>query len=331
LVAGMEGKFDDAVKQFKEKGFVDQETKDALARMETKTAEIVTKAEAIAIELKEEKAKREALEVKLNRLPNGGEGNEHKSWGKQVAEQIQAKGLEVASGNRRQFKMEGKAIVSDNTAVVGAGVVAPQRQAGVITAPTFPFTIRSLIPATSTTSATILYVKEGVFTNNAAIQKTQGAKKAESTITYTSATSQVVTIAHFIKVSTQMLADIPYIQGQVDGRLRYGLQDWGAIELLKNTLGNYLIGDPQGTTAPRLWGLPVAQSFEIGANKVLVGAFAQGAEIFDREEGNVQLAFTNEDDFVRNLATLRAEERVGLAVYRPAAFIKGDFTAMQAA
>jgi HK97 family phage major capsid protein len=204
-----------------------------------------------------------------------------------------------------------------------------------------------------------------------------------------------VTIAHFIKVSTQMLADIPYIQGQVDGRLRYGLelveehnivngdgqtssgellgimpqatayapvgtgntmidtvrkmmiqatlalyiptgvvlhpQDWGAIELLKNTLGNYLIGDPQGTTAPRLWGLPVAQSFEIGANKVLVGAFAQGAEIFDREEGNVQLAFTNEDDFVRNLATLRAEERVGLAVYRPAAFIKGDFTAMQAA
>ena len=60
----------------------------------------------------------------------------------------------------------------------------------------------------------------------------------------------------------------------------------------------------------------------------LCGAFPGNAALFDRETVNVEMAFQNEDDFVRNLITLRAEERVALAVYVPKAFAKGPFLAL---
>jgi hypothetical protein len=59
------------------------------------------------------------------------------------------------------------------------------------------------------------------------------------------------------------------------------------------------------------------------ANDYLVGAFPGNAALFDRESVNVEMAFQNEDDFIRNLITIRAEERVAFAVFQPKAFAKG--------
>jgi HK97 family phage major capsid protein len=59
--------------------------------------------------------------------------------------------------------------------------------------------------------------------------------------------------------------------------------------------------------------------------KFLVGAFRDGAQIFDREEINVEVATQNEDDFIHNLATVLCEERLAMAVKRSQAFIYGSF------
>lgn len=100
--------------------------------------------------------------------------------------------------------------------------------------------------------------------------------------------------------------------------------DWAWVELLKDTTGRYIIGNPQGGIAPTLWGLPVVATQAMTIDKVLVGAFRLGAQVFDRWDARVETGFVN-DDFTKNLVTILAEERLALAVYRPEAFIYGDF------
>ena len=101
--------------------------------------------------------------------------------------------------------------------------------------------------------------------------------------------------------------------------------DWARIELLKDTTGRYIIGNPQGTLAPTLWGRPVVATQAIKVDKFLCGAFQQGAQVFDRWQARVEVATENEDDFIKNMVTILAEERLALAVYRPEAFVYGDF------
>jgi len=101
--------------------------------------------------------------------------------------------------------------------------------------------------------------------------------------------------------------------------------DWARIETLKDSTGRYIIGNPQGTIGASLWNLPVVTTQAIAEDKFLTGAFRLGAQVFDRWQARVEVATENEDDFVKNLVTILAEERLALAVYRPEAFIYGDF------
>ncbi|MBD9372107.1 phage major capsid protein [Rhizobium sp. ARZ01] len=100
--------------------------------------------------------------------------------------------------------------------------------------------------------------------------------------------------------------------------------DWAWVETLKDTTGRYIIGNPQGTVTPTLWGLPVVTTQAVSVDKFLTGAFKLGAQVFDRWDAQIDVGYEN-DDFTKNLVTILAEERLALAVYRPEAFIYGDF------
>jgi len=99
---------------------------------------------------------------------------------------------------------------------------------------------------------------------------------------------------------------------------------WAAIELLKDSEGRYIIGNPQGTLQPTLWGRSVVATQAMTTDKFLVGSFGMGAQVFDREDAGVTVSTEDSDNFTKNLVTILAEERIALAVYRPEAFIKGD-------
>lgn len=104
--------------------------------------------------------------------------------------------------------------------------------------------------------------------------------------------------------------------------------NWGAIELLKDTQGRYIIGNPQGNISPTLWGRDVVSTQAMTVSKFLVGSFGLAAQVFDREDAAVYVSTEDSDNFQRNLVTILAEERLALCVYRPEAFIKGDVTSI---
>jgi len=100
--------------------------------------------------------------------------------------------------------------------------------------------------------------------------------------------------------------------------------DLESMKLIKDGEGRYIGGGPFGPPITTIWGRPVAGTPEMPSGHFLVGAFLDGAQIFDRLEAEVLVSTENEDDFVKNLITVRAEERLALAVKRPNAFIYGE-------
>jgi len=104
--------------------------------------------------------------------------------------------------------------------------------------------------------------------------------------------------------------------------------DWGKVATAKASAGgSYLFSDPSTMQrAPMLWGTPVVLSPAMTVGSYLVGQFAPYSQIFDREDAAIEIAAQNVDDFVKNLLTVRIEERLALAIYQPGAFSKGTFT-----
>lgn len=81
-----------------------------------------------------------------------------------------------------------------------------------------------------------------------------------------------------------------------------------------------------------IWGLRVVQTTAISeidlatpgaSNKgPIVGAFQLGGAVFYRNGLSIESTNTDQDDFIMNLTTIRVEQRLGLAVYRPLAFCR---------
>lgn len=73
---------------------------------------------------------------------------------------------------------------------------------------------------------------------------------------------------------------------------------------------------------PPLWGLRTVVTPAIDAGTVLVGAFAQSATVYRKGGVRVEATNSNDTDFTSNLVTIRAEERIALAVRRPMGLVK---------
>jgi len=105
--------------------------------------------------------------------------------------------------------------------------------------------------------------------------------------------------------------------------------DYEALRLVKDSNGQYYgggfwngeYGNAGIQSNPNLWGLRTLVSPCVTQGTVIVGDFKNGASVL--RKGGVRVDFTNsnEDDFIYNLVLVRMEERVGLAVYAPAAFV----------
>lgn len=352
------------------------ETKSALEKLSTKSAELADK----CLE----------LERKLAAGAEDGRGKPEVTAGELLVKSEAFKSM--AEGRSKFARIELKAAIVNATGQ-NQPLVADMRVPGIVANPNRVLTIRDLLPVGRTASNLIQFTKENVFTNNAGAQYASPARenvtKPESGITFTLANAPVVTLAHFIPVSRQVLDDAPQLQSYVNGRLTYGLKleeedqllngngasgniagilssgnftaytraatrdtkidalrkaitqaalaeypvdaivmspaDWEEIELTKATDGNYIMANPAMMAGPQIWGKRVVATNSIAAGTFLAGAFTMGAQIWDRMDAAVQISYEDGDNFKKNMATLLAEERLALTVYRPASFISGSF------
>ena len=106
--------------------------------------------------------------------------------------------------------------------------------------------------------------------------------------------------------------------------------DWADIELTKDANGSYIWVNVQEGGVQRLWKLPVVDSNAVPEGEFLVGAMNVAAQVFDREDAAVEVSTEDGDNFRTNMVTIRAEERLALAVYRPESFVHGEFDAASA-
>lgn len=289
------------------------------------------------------------------------------------------------------------AIVNDYTGGMSQPLVAGDRLNMVWHEPNRMLRIRDILPKGRTTSNTVFFPKELVFTNSAAevrntsvspIVQADNVTKPESAITFTSDSEVVATIAHFIPVSKQALDDSVFLQSYVNSRLMYGLKlveetqlltgtgvtgyisgintnstayaqadspnlydqsieylrdakaqaqvnnyeptvvilhprDWSDIELLREASnGQFIVGNPLAQIGSRLWGMDVVVS-----NSQTAGTFTvldpNCFMLVDREDASVEISFEDSTNFQKNMATIRAEERLALLCFSILGVIKG--------
>ncbi len=112
--------------------------------------------------------------------------------------------------------------------------------------------------------------------------------------------------------------------------------DWQTIRLARDTANQFYGGGPfQGPygagdmfqasglasgALDHLWGKPVVVTSTMNAGTALVGCFQQGALVWRRQGITVEATNSHSTNFTFNLVAIRAEERLGLTVYRPTAF-----------
>lgn len=96
--------------------------------------------------------------------------------------------------------------------------------------------------------------------------------------------------------------------------------DWARAEMLKDTTGRYIFGNPfQDTPTPRLWGRRVVDTEDMPEGDFLTGAFKLAATYYERQGIEILLSSENRDNFDKNMLTVRGEKRGVVAVKRPLA------------
>lgn len=136
----------------------------------------------------------------------------------------------------------------------------------------------------------------------------------------TAVTRQAVDIADEI---ANAIADTMTYSGRPANAIVMTPALWKILRIGKNATDEYYGGGYFAALhGENIWNLPIVLSNQLTANHIVVGAFDTCASLVTKAEGvTVEATNTDQDDFIKNLMTIRAEVREKLAVRRPAGFV----------
>lgn len=160
----------------------------------------------------------------------------------------------------------------------------------------------------------------GLVEQNKLVTDLLGTSGIQSDTTSWTASSDATAIADLILDAAM---DVQQGSGFAADAVVINPADFYTLRVGKDGDDRYYGGGYFGEQAiPNLWGIPVCVSTAVAAGTIIVGAFKTCGSVVQNGGTSVEAVNTNEDDFVKNLMTIRAEERLALAVRRPAGFKK---------
>ncbi|MGH8953155.1 MAG: phage major capsid protein [Acidimicrobiia bacterium] len=307
--------------------------------------------------------------------------------------------------DRKLWSERQKALETKALPTLGSGVIDPQRVAELIKSFEFDrLVVRDLVTVGTTTSNVVEFVRmtsaQPTTATTVSDALTGGSTKPESTIAFDVATAPVRTLAVWMPVTEQQLADFGQIRMMIDQFLRFDIMRleeyqsiWGdgtgtdllgimdtpnVTQFTRNLSGSIGAGstvtildkirgamsdvqvlnyEPNGVIVHpfdfeqlvlqkgsddhylrqvfptedgqmRVFSLRIvvtnaAESYRDGLGThqrvAIIGDFRRGATLWDRMQASVEVGFIDKQ-FIQNTRTIRAEERVAFAVWRPRAF-----------
>lgn len=219
LIQAVEKSLEQAIEKYdgqvKESLSAANETRDEVRALAEKHQQLVENSESLS-------AKFQEFEQNVATRMSGG-GAREESWGEKLAGD---EGLgKMLSGAKH-------ATVQVKNTILGEGgspqdpvdtIVPTDRLPGIVPGAFRALTVLDVVPMGATGSNQIEYTRENTWTNSAA-ETAEGGSKPESTLTFQLISDPVRTIAHWLKLSKQVLDDAPALQSYVDRRLRHGLR-----------------------------------------------------------------------------------------------------------
>jgi HK97 family phage major capsid protein len=140
-----------------------------------------------------------------------------KSAGEEFVKSAEFAALVKGTVNKARLELKNTVLGSPTTTTI------PSYQVGVVPGAFRPLAIRDVMPQYSTSTDLVVLTREASFTNNAA-GVAQGAAKPESAITFNKYNVPVETVAHWLKVSRQLMMDAPAVVSYIENRLRFGVE-----------------------------------------------------------------------------------------------------------
>jgi HK97 family phage major capsid protein len=185
-------------------------------------------------------------------------------------------------------------ILADNTTTTWFDQIP-----GVVPGAFLPLNVYRSLPQFQTGTDSVVLMREASFTNNARGQ-TEGNEKAQSAITFNKYNVAIETIAHWLKVSKQLLADSPAVVSYIETRLRFGVEAAVDNQLMNGNgtspnlsglldSGNYTVYTPtSGDNLIQAINRAKYQLWAIGyiADTVYVNPADWGAQEIERENGS---------------------------------------------
>lgn len=160
----------------------------------------------------------------------------------------------------------------------------------------------------------------GLVEQNTLVTTLAGTSGILSDTTHWDSSSTTIEVADLILKAAM---DVQEASGFAADAIVMNPADWYLLRVAKDAENRYFGGGMFGAqNIPNLWGIPVCVTSAVSAGTIFVGAFKTCGSVVTNGGVRVETTNSDQDDFIKNLMTIRAEERLALAVRRPAGFCK---------